>query len=166
MQGCSLGTSTLIWTTTQTPLQYQYSNSKLKLNQIASVLHAMTFYPPKFVAMPLPPVIFITDHTTLPPTANRYICGNNDIVFPTAYKQIKSLLSHPTCPHRRRPDTWPCHPCESTFTTKYWSCAATLLDYFADFYPTDTPLMQSIWFYLLDIWQENASHLPYEAVLE
>ncbi|OAG25764.1 hypothetical protein CC77DRAFT_903435, partial [Alternaria alternata] len=116
--------------------------------------------------VPPPPVIFITDHTTLPPTATRYICGNNDIVFPTAYTQIKSLLSHPACPHRDRSYSWSCHSCESTFTTKYWSCAAILLDYFADFYPDDTPLMQSIWFHLLDIWQENASRLPYEAVLE
>ncbi|CAI9627276.1 hypothetical protein GT037_004304 [Alternaria burnsii] len=113
-----------------------------------------------------PPVIFITDYTTLPPTATRYICGNNDIAFPTAYTQIKSLISHPACPHRNRSYSWSCHSCESTFTTKYWSCAAILLDYFADFYPKDTPLMQSIWFQLLDIWQESASRLPYEAVLE
>jgi hypothetical protein len=92
--------------------------------------------------------------------------GKNDIALPTAYTQIKSLLSHPPCSHCRNPSTWPCHACEATFTTKYWSCAATLLDYFADFYPTDTPLMQSIWFYLLDIWQESALYLPYETVLE
>jgi hypothetical protein len=41
-----------------------------------------------------------------------------------------------------------------------------LVDYFADFHPIDTPLMQSIWFYLLDIWQESALYLPYEEVLE
>ncbi|KAL1796946.1 hypothetical protein ACET3X_005486 [Alternaria dauci] len=116
--------------------------------------------------MPPPPVIFITDHTTVPPTATQYICGTNDIVFPTAYTQIKSLLSHPACPHRHNPSVWPCNTCESAFTTKYWSCAAILLDYFADFYASDTPLMQSIWFYLLDIWQESAARLPYEAVLE
>jgi hypothetical protein len=125
----------------------------------------MAFHSRKLVPTPLPPII-ITDHTTSPPVTVRYTCGHNDISFPTAYTAIKSLLTHPACPHRPNSFSWPCHPCEYTFTTKYWTCAATLLDYFADFYPTDTPLMQSIWFYLLDIWQESALNLPYESVLE
>ncbi|KAI4629691.1 uncharacterized protein J4E87_002877 [Alternaria ethzedia] len=97
--------------------------------------------------------------------ATRYTFGRNDINFPIAYRRIKSLLTHPSCPHRPQ-YLWPCDDCESAFTTKYWTCAATLLDYFADFHPIDTPLMQSIWFYLLDIWQESAHILPYETVLD
>lgn len=118
------------------------------------------------IAMPPPPIILTTDHSTTPPTATRYTYGRNDICFPTAYKQIKSLLTYLPCLHHRNQYTWPCATCETTFTTRYWTCAATLLDYFADFHPIDTPLMQSIWFYLLDIWQESAHVLPYELVLE
>jgi hypothetical protein len=126
----------------------------------------MPSYSQNPVAMPPPPILLTTDHSTTPPITTRYTSGHNDIFFPTAYKQIKSLLTHPACPHHPSTYTWPCALCETTFTTTYWASAATLLDYFADFYPTDTPLMQSIWFYLLDIWQESAHRLPYESVLE
>ncbi|KAI4713198.1 hypothetical protein J4E89_002177 [Alternaria sp. Ai002NY15] len=119
----------------------------------------------KPVAMPLPPIILVTDYSTTPPTATRYTFVRNDIDFPIAYRRIKSLLTHPPCPHHPQ-YLWPCDACEFAFTTKYWKCAATLLDYFADFHPIDTPLMQSIWFYLLDIWQESAHILPYETVLD
>jgi len=119
----------------------------------------------KPVAMPPPPIILVTDHSTTPPIATRYTLGRNDIDFSIAYRRIKSLLTHPQCPHRPQ-YLWPCDACESAFTAKYWTCAATLLDYFADFHPIDTPLMQSIWFYLLDIWQESAHILPYETVLD
>ncbi|KAI4945385.1 hypothetical protein J4E86_009272 [Alternaria arbusti] len=119
----------------------------------------------KPVAMPPPPIILVTDHSTTPAIATRYTFGRNDIDFSIAYRRIKSLLIHPPCPHHPQ-YLWPCDDCESAFTTKYWICAATLLDYFADFHPIDTPLMQSIWFYLLDIWQESAHILPYETVLD
>jgi hypothetical protein len=113
-----------------------------------------------------PPLIRVEDHTTTPAITLVYISGNNAIHFPTAYTQIKSLLKPPSCTHRRSEDTWPCPACETAFTTPYWTCAATLLDYCADFYATDSAAMQAVWFHLLDIWQETAHHLPYEAVLE
>jgi hypothetical protein len=113
-----------------------------------------------------PPLILISDHTSPPAITLLYLSGTNNISFPSVYKSVKSLLTHPTCTHRRSKDTWPCPTCETAFTTAYWSCAATLLDYFADFFAKDTSVMQAVWFHLLDIWQECATHLPYEAVLE
>jgi hypothetical protein len=113
-----------------------------------------------------PPILRVEDHTTTPFITLHYTLGENDIDFPTVYKQIKSLLTHPSCTHRRTENTWPCSTCEYAFTTLYWSCATTLLDYFADFYATDSAVMQSVWFHLLDVWQECATHLPYDAVLD
>ncbi|RMZ72901.1 multidomain presynaptic cytomatrix related [Pyrenophora seminiperda CCB06] len=113
-----------------------------------------------------PPPILISDYTTSPPLTTSYTHGANAMTLCTAYPLIKSLLTHPPCTHRRTPETWPCAPCESTFTSLYWTCAATLLDYFSDFFPGDTSTMQAIWFDLLDIWQESAATLPYERVLK
>ena len=88
------------------------------------------------------------------------------IDFQHAYTLTKSLLRHPSCLHRRNASTWPCLACETSFTSKYWTCAAYLLDYFADFYAEDSALIQAVWFYLLDVWQESANWLPFDAVLE
>jgi hypothetical protein len=111
-------------------------------------------------------MIRVEDHNTTPPITLTYILGSNAIDFPSAYKLIKSLLTHPSCTHRRTPETWPCSACETAFTSLYWPCAAILLDYFADFYQTDGSAMQAVWFHLLDIWQECAAYLPYDAVLD
>ena len=113
-----------------------------------------------------PPPILISDWTNTPPTATHYIHGSNTLDLRSTYTLIKSLLTYPACHHRRSETTWPCTPCATAFQDLYWTCASHLLDYFADFLAHDTPLMQSIWFHLLDIWQESAAYLPFADVLE
>ncbi|KAF2034406.1 hypothetical protein EK21DRAFT_97503 [Setomelanomma holmii] len=108
------------------------------------------------------------DYNQTPPITTHYLHRNNALVFRQTYTSIKSLLTHPPCPHNPPSDTittWPCAPCESIFTERYWTAAARLLDYLADFAHRDTPLMNSLWFHLLDIWQESRSWLPCEDVL-
>lgn len=120
------------------------------------------------------PAILISDYTLTPPITTSYHLHSasdtsdkdNTIDFGATYKLIKSLLTHPPCVHRHDPTTWPCLSCETSFTHKYWDCAARLLDYFSDFFAADTALMQSLWFYLFDIWQESAQWLPFSAVLD
>lgn len=51
--------------------------------------------------------------------------------------------------------------CTDEFMTEVWDCAAHLLDYLADFLASDTQYMQSMWFYLIDIFQETAE-LPHD----
>jgi hypothetical protein len=109
------------------------------------------------------PVILVQDYTQQPTITTKYIHGPNDLDFQTIYTRIKSLLIYPFCPHDT---TWPCPPCSTSFLSIYWTSAAHLLDYLADFLRHDTTLMQSIWFHLLDIWQESSSFFPYDAVLE
>jgi hypothetical protein len=111
------------------------------------------------------PTILISDHTVVPITTTHYICHSNELAFEPIYKRIKALLRHPLCSHRATPESWPCAPCESAFSQEYWSCAAYLLDYFADFLSLDTPLMQDAWFHLLDTWQETMSFFPCADVL-
>ncbi|KAH7381685.1 hypothetical protein BKA66DRAFT_418796, partial [Pyrenochaeta sp. MPI-SDFR-AT-0127] len=116
------------------------------------------------------PVIHIEDWSITPIVTGRYVCRNTNINFHAVYVQIKSLLTHPKCVHGQLPsaidESWPCSPCEQAFLERYWSSAAHLLDYFADFVATDTPLMRSIWFHLLDVWQEGATWLPYQEMLD
>jgi hypothetical protein len=113
-----------------------------------------------------PPLIRVEDHSTTKVITTYYQQENNEIDFQATYKLIKSLLIHPPCLHRCNEDKWPCSPCETRFTEKYWTSAASLLDYFADFFATDTPFTQSLWWHLFDIWQETATYLPVEAVLD
>ncbi|KAJ5063936.1 hypothetical protein J3E74DRAFT_206766 [Bipolaris maydis] len=112
------------------------------------------------------PRIIISDYTITPPIATSYHAikafqpqKEDTIFFGQTYKLTKSLLTHPRCLHRRGASTWPCRPCEIAFTSNYWTCAALLLDYYADFYAHDSALMQAIWFHLFDIWQESAAWL-------
>lgn len=106
----------------------------------------------------------------MPVVTSRYVCGNNRIDLGATYTQIKNLLTHSQCVHQKSAlggnEQWPCRRCENAFLDMYWSSAALLLDYFADFLATDTPLMRSVWFHLLDIWQEGAMWLPYQEVLD
>lgn len=112
------------------------------------------------------PVVLVEDWLQQPPTTTLYVCGDNELDFQAVYTKIKSLLTHPPCAHRPSEDSWPCQPCEAAFLSKYWSSAAFILDYLADFLAVDNPLMQSIWFHLLDIWQEGATWLPCQAILD
>lgn len=80
-----------------------------------------------------------------------YILGSNSLDTVAIYATIHSLSSHPgrarVCRHEG------VTPCTALFLSTFWSATASLLDYYADFHATDTPLMQSVWFSLLDTWQ-------------
>ncbi|KAF2625961.1 hypothetical protein BU25DRAFT_492498 [Macroventuria anomochaeta] len=105
-----------------------------------------------------PPLIRVEDgDSTEPVLTLRYTSGENDLEVKIIYADINSLLDHPG--RARLDQRRKIIPCSDAFLDTFWSAAASLLDYFADFYATDTALMQSIWFHLLDIWQK-ASPLP------
>ncbi|KAH7078568.1 hypothetical protein FB567DRAFT_534210 [Paraphoma chrysanthemicola] len=118
---------------------------------------------PRRSKLPIP-IILVSDHTQSPVITTHYLHLNNDLTFQSCYTSIKSLLTHPPCSHDLT-STWPCAVCESIFLVTYWASAATLIDYLADFLHHDTPLMQSIWFHLLDIWQESRLYLPLSEIL-
>jgi hypothetical protein len=111
------------------------------------------------------PIILVHDHTHAPIITILYVNGDNELDFESVYKSIKALLKHPACSHRSSENHWPCFTCSEAFSTKYWEGACRLLDYFADFVAHDNPRMSSLWFYLLDIWQETHAWFPCYAVL-
>jgi hypothetical protein len=113
------------------------------------------------IHQPIPPIL-ITDHTRSPPITTHYHLGANTLSFQPIYTLTKSLLTHPPCPHS---PLWPCPSCSTTFLGTYWTVAAHLLDYFADFAHHDSSLMLSLWFHLLDTWQETSSYFPCAEVL-
>lgn len=116
------------------------------------------------------PQIHIIDTVSDPPVTIQYIAGENTVSLATVYPSIKRLLAHPACKHSTvytdnatYPDIanlLPCQPCEAQFVDMFWRNAATLLDYFADFFANDTPAMHAVWFHLLDMWQETALWMP------
>jgi hypothetical protein len=110
---------------------------------------------------PPSPIILVTDYTQLPPITTHYINGDNTLDFRNVYTTIKSLLTHPPCTHHEYPGSWPCGLCDFAFLSTYWTSAAHLLDYFADFLAHDTALMCSLWFHLFDVFQETHLWLPY-----
>jgi hypothetical protein len=113
-------------------------------------------------APPNIPIILVTDFTSSPLITTHYHLGTNVLDFQPIYTLTKSLLTHAPCPHSA---LWPCPSCTRTFLSKYWTVAAHLLDYFADFAHADSALMLSLWFHLLDTWQETASYFPCAEVL-
>jgi len=112
------------------------------------------------------PLILVEDYTVQPITTTKYICHDNELDFEVVYKKIRRLLSHTKCSHRASEDDWPCAPCEKSFSDEFWASAAHLLDYFADFLHIDTPIMQALWFHLLDIWQEAIDYFPCDDILD
>ncbi|OSS46033.1 hypothetical protein B5807_08046 [Epicoccum nigrum] len=81
----------------------------------------------------------------------RYVHGKNELDLKAIYTTVSSLHNHPG---RDRLDyRGMAVGCSDTFLDSFWSVAASLLDYFADFYATDTAMMQSLWFHILDEWQ-------------
>jgi hypothetical protein len=110
------------------------------------------------------PIILVHDHTHTPVITILYINGDNELDFESVYKSIKALLKHPACSHRSSENHWPCLTCSKAFSIKYWEGACRLLDYFADFVAHDNARMSSLWFYLLDIWQETHVWFPCNAV--
>jgi hypothetical protein len=107
------------------------------------------------------PTILVEDYTQEPIITTKYLCGENELDFKEVYTKVTSLPKHPRCTHD---PIWPCEACSSAFNELYWASAALLLDYMADFLPYDTSLMQSVWFYLIDIWQESTGWFPCEEV--
>jgi hypothetical protein len=109
------------------------------------------------------PIILVHDHTHAPVITILYVNGDNELNFESVYKSIKALLKHPACSHRLSENHWPCPPCSKAFSTTYWESACRLLDYFADFVAYDDAPMSSLWFYLLDLWQETHVWFPCDA---
>jgi hypothetical protein len=124
--------------------------------------HATKVLPPGPASIP---IILVHDHTQEPIITTHYVNGANELNFESIYKSIKSLLKHPACSHRQSENHWPCSACSKTFSTIFWECACRLLDYFADFLVHDNGNMASLWFYLVDIWQETHAWFPCDAVL-
>ena len=92
--------------------------------------------------------------STTPTLKLKYTCDENELDLKAIYAEIHSLLEHSG--RARLLGSFgqgKITPCSDAFLNILWSTAASLLDYFADFYATDTSLMQSIWFHLLDMWQ-------------
>ncbi|KAF1913589.1 hypothetical protein BDU57DRAFT_589235 [Ampelomyces quisqualis] len=107
----------------------------------------------------------LSHYTQEPPITTHYHNATVTLDFSAIYTSTKHLLSHPPCLHRPTADNWPCPACSSAFTAPYWSSAASLLDYFADFHGSDNATMSSIWFHLLDIWQEAYLWFPLKHAL-
>jgi hypothetical protein len=107
------------------------------------------------------PTIRVEDTDNTAPLTLHYTLGSNSLDTVAIAASIHGLLTHPgrAC---IEPDTAEVPPCSDAFFIALWSAAASLLDYFADFYAIDTPLMQSVWFHLLDIWQTASPAALYE----
>ena len=109
-----------------------------------------------------PPIIRVEDGDNAAPALTlRYSCGENELDLKVVYADMYSLLDHPGRA-RFSLGFQEVIPCSDAFLDTFWSTAASLLDYFADFYATDTALMQSIWFHLLDIWQRVSPNRIYK----
>ncbi|KAF1365715.1 hypothetical protein EJ07DRAFT_170432 [Lizonia empirigonia] len=109
------------------------------------------------------PVIRIEDSSTTPALTLRYICGGNELDVVTIYANIYRLLEHPGRAHYDQTSLEQAMiACSDAFLDAYWAAAASLLDYFADFFATDTAPMQSIWFHLLDTWQKASPQHVYD----
>ncbi|KAH8693422.1 hypothetical protein GQ44DRAFT_744586 [Phaeosphaeriaceae sp. PMI808] len=85
------------------------------------------------------PSILVENWTLETPITEHYLCGANELDFNAIYRKINRLFTHPRCPHRSSEMVWPCRACESSYLEAYWSSAAQLIDYFADFLHADRP---------------------------
>lgn len=109
------------------------------------------------------PVIRVEDNSATPALTLRYICGGNELDVVAIYANIHRLLEHPGRAHYDQTSLEQAMTaCSNTFLDAFWAAAASLLDYFADFFATDTALMQSIWFHLLDTWQKASPQHVYD----
>lgn len=109
--------------------------------------------PPKCAAMDVkPPTIHVqdTDGAAAGLTL-RYVRGDNKLDLKAVYTTVSSLRDHPG--RERLDHRGTAVGCSDAFLNSFWSVAASLLDYFADFYGTDTALMHCVWFHILDEWQ-------------
>lgn len=96
--------------------------------------------------MELPIIRVVDSDATALPMTLQYVLGANELDMKVVYATITGL-----CDHQGRPQL--VNQAPEVFLDSFWSAAAYLLDYFADFYTTDTTVMHSVWFHLLDIWQ-------------
>jgi hypothetical protein len=100
-----------------------------------------------------PPIIRVDDGDSAAPLILHYTHGENHLDLRAIYADMQTLNTDHPGRARFDLDTHNVVPCSEEFLDMFWSIAASLLDYFADFYATDTALMQSIWFHILDQWQ-------------
>ncbi|OAL57021.1 hypothetical protein IQ07DRAFT_497565 [Pyrenochaeta sp. DS3sAY3a] len=106
------------------------------------------------------------DWTVLPTVTRKYVNRDNTLDLDEVFGQIKRLATFEKCSHGlytpSQPEYWhdfPCAACEGAFTNLFWGVAAQLLDYFGDFYNTDTPLMNATWFAMFDLWQTTRDYI-------
>ncbi|KAF1934345.1 uncharacterized protein M421DRAFT_13671, partial [Didymella exigua CBS 183.55] len=101
-----------------------------------------------------PPTIRVEDTDSAAPALTlHYALGQNSLDTVAVGASIYGLSTHSGRARMEPDSTTKVVPCSAPFLGSFWSAAASLLDYFADFYATDTALMQSVWFHLLDTWQ-------------
>ncbi|KAF2279547.1 uncharacterized protein EI97DRAFT_179248 [Westerdykella ornata] len=97
------------------------------------------------------------------PLATHYLCGDNEIDFGAVWKQIKTLKNHAgrgklhfifnPLSRRTTPALIECTP---SFIQTFFSAAAKLLDYFADFFLHDSESMRRMWWNLVKHLQKAA----------
>lgn len=107
------------------------------------------------------PAIRVEDADSTAPTLTlHYTLSSNSLDTVAIAASIYSLSNHPGRARTVLDEsgTVEVTPCSPSFLTAFWSAAASLLDYFADFHATDTPVMQSVWYHLLDTWQATAAN--------
>lgn len=112
------------------------------------------------------PSISVDDGDSAAPFSLCYTHGENHLDLRAIYADMQTLYTDHPGRARFDLDTRKVIPCSEEFLDMFWSIAATLLDYFADFYATDTALMQSIWFHILDQWQEISPLCIYRGDLD
>lgn len=124
-------------------------------------------------AMTKVPLIVVEDWTVTPVVTRKYFNGDNILDLEDVFCQIKDVESQAHCPHGdfsisddQYWHEYPCFSCEQSFANAFWDAAARLVDYFADFYNTDNPLMQSVWFGMFDLWQVSAGFIPHPEDME
>ncbi|KAF1966920.1 hypothetical protein BU23DRAFT_306979 [Bimuria novae-zelandiae CBS 107.79] len=114
-----------------------------------------------------PPIILVSDFEENPPITLRYVNGDNELDFETVYVNINRLCDHSG---RGRLETstvsgavpsLQLKECDEEFLDAFWSCGANLCDYFAEFFTSDTAVMQSMWFHMLEKLQQ-AAILPHQ----
>ncbi|KAF2867188.1 hypothetical protein BDV95DRAFT_622432 [Massariosphaeria phaeospora] len=136
--------------------------------------------PPRMLAQwelqvtPSVPVIRIedwTDDCEGYPITTLYVRGDHELDFELAYKKIIHLKDHRgRGTVKRVPGTRITHSvqrqCNAAFIKRFWECAALLVDYYLDFVDHDSPLMQTVWYDMLEQFQLASRRPHYPRVFE
>ncbi|CAI6335818.1 unnamed protein product [Periconia digitata] len=113
-----------------------------------------------------PPIIRVDDWEELPALATLYVCGDNVLDVDEVFLTCKNLLSHPGSGQILVFDDadtqlLSVRECKPEFLKLLFTCFANIVDYFADFAHSDSLVMQSIWYDMLDDLQTVAERLPH-----